>query len=170
MNMHITQFYCFFINIMFLVEFICHQKCTSWRKLHFSACCTNDIFVDIFQNMVNIYYFGWFFVSFKSPLLFLVLLCCITGKSSAKNGFCCVSNKNYCKTRKRPRSSTITGQRAQFSHLFSCRLLHLLFGVLRILRTLMEWNRTLSHDCSELLWLPQLSSWGSRTEHVHCLF
>ena len=43
---------------MFLVEFICHQKCTSWRKLHFSACCTNDIFVDILQNMVNIYYFG----------------------------------------------------------------------------------------------------------------
>ncbi len=108
MNMHITQFYCFFINIMFLVEFICHQKCTSWRKLHFSACCTNDIFVDIFQNMVNIYYFGWFFVSFKSPLLFLVLLCCIARKSSAKNEFCCVSNKNYCKTRKRPRSSAIS--------------------------------------------------------------
>ena len=116
--MHITQFYCFFKNIMFLVEFICHQKCTSWRKLHFSACCTNDIFVDIFQNMVNIYYFGWFFVSFKSPLLFLVLLCCITRKSSAKNEFCCVSNKNYCKTRKRPRSSAIIGQRTQFSHLF----------------------------------------------------
>ena len=89
---------------MFLVEFICHQKCTLWRKLHFSACCTNDIFVDIFQNMVNIYYFGLFW---KSPLLFLVLLCCITRKSSAKNGFCCVSNKNYCKTRKRPRSSAI---------------------------------------------------------------
>ncbi len=115
--MHITQFYCIFINIMFLVEFICHQKCSSWRKLHFSACCTNDIFVDIFQNMVNIYYFGWFFVSFKSPLLFLVLLCCITRESSAKNEFCCVSNKNFCKTRKRPRSSAIAGQRTQFSHL-----------------------------------------------------
>ncbi len=102
---------------MFLVQFICHQKCTSWRKLHFSAFCTNEIFVDIFQNMVNIYYFGWFFVSFKSPFLFLVLLCCITRKSSAKNEFCCVSNKNYCKTRKRPRSSVITGQRTQFSHL-----------------------------------------------------
>ncbi len=102
MNMHITQFYCFFINIMFLVEFICHQKSTSWRKLHFSACCTNDIFVDIFQNMVNIYYFGWFFVSFRSPLLFLVLLCCITRKSSAKNGFCCVSNKNYLQNKKTP--------------------------------------------------------------------
>ncbi len=117
MNMHITQFYCFFINIMFLVEFICHQKCTSWRKLHFLPCCTNDIFVDIFQNMVNIYYFGWFFVSFKSPLLFLVSLCCITRKSSAKNDFCCVSNKNYSFRRKRPRSSAITGQRIQFSHL-----------------------------------------------------
>ena len=117
--MHITQIYCFFINIMFLVEFICHQKCTSWRKLHFSACCTNDIFVDISQNMVNIYYFGWFYFSFKSPLLFLVLLCCITRKSSAKNEFCCVSNKNYCKTRKRPRSSAITGQRTQFSDLFT---------------------------------------------------
>ena len=33
------------------------------------------------------------------------------------NEFCCVSNKNYCKTRKRPRSSAITGQRTQFSHL-----------------------------------------------------
>ena len=32
----------------------------------------------------------------------------------------------------------------------------LLFGVLRILRTLMEWNRTRSHDCSELFWLHQL--------------
>ncbi len=126
MNMHITQFYCIFINIMFLVEFICHQKCSSWRKLHFSACCTNDIFVDIFQNMVNIYYSGWFFVSFKSPLLFLVLLCCITRESSAKNEFCCVSNKNFCKTRKRPRSSAIAGQRTQFSHL-------LLFGVWRFL-------------------------------------
>ncbi len=31
----------------------------------------------------------------------------------------------------------------------------------------MEWNRTLSHDCSELLRLPQLSSWGSRTEHAN---
>ena len=31
-------------------------------------------------------------------------------------------------------------------------LLHLLFGVLRIFRTLMEWNRTISHDCTELFW------------------
>ena len=38
-----------------------------------------------------------------------------------KNGFCCVSNKNYCKTRKRPRSSAITGQRTQFSHLLTRR-------------------------------------------------
>jgi hypothetical protein len=30
------------------------------------------------------------------------------------------------------------------------RLLHLLFGVLRIFGTLMEWNRRESHDCSEL--------------------
>ena len=54
MNMHITQFYCFFINVMFLVEFICHPKCTSWRKLHFSACCTNDIFVDILYQALFI--------------------------------------------------------------------------------------------------------------------
>ena len=36
------------------------------------------------------------------------------------------------------------------------RLLHLLFGVLWIFGTLMEWNRTRSHDCSELFWLHQL--------------
>ena len=29
------------------------------------------------------------------------------------------------------------------------KLLHLLFGVLRIFGTLMEWNRRQSHDCSD---------------------
>jgi hypothetical protein len=31
----------------------------------------------------------------------------------------------------------------------SCKLLHLLFGVFRILGTLMEWKRRESHDCSD---------------------
>jgi hypothetical protein len=57
--------------------------------------------------------------------------------------------------------STTTG-------IFYCKLLHLLFGVLRILGTLMEWNRRQSHDCSELFWLHQFSSRGrqNRTRHT----
>ena len=32
-----------------------------------------------------------------------------------------------------------------------------------------EWNRTESHDCSELFWLPRFSSWGSQNTW-HCPF
>jgi hypothetical protein len=46
-----------------------------------------------------------------------------------------------------------------------CKLLHLLFGVLRIFGTLMEWNRRESHDCSELFWLGT-----ARTDTWHCPF
>ena len=52
---------------------------------------------------------------------------------------------------------------------FLHRLLLFVFRVCRIFRTVMECNRVLSHDCSEVFWLPQLWSWGSRIgicEHV----
>jgi hypothetical protein len=52
-----------------------------------------------------------------------------------------------------------------------CKLLYLLFGLLRIFGTLMAWNRRQSHDCSELFWF---SSMGSQkrtrdTAHFHVI-
>jgi hypothetical protein len=49
---------------------------------------------------------------------------------------------------------------------FTSKLLHLLFGVLWIFGTLMEWNRRESHDCSELFRLPRFSSRSSQNRHV----
>jgi hypothetical protein len=37
------------------------------------------------------------------------------------------------------------------------KLLHLLFGVLRIFGTVMEWNRRESHDCSSQVWESHLN-------------
>jgi hypothetical protein len=45
------------------------------------------------------------------------------------------------------------------------RLLNLVFGILRIVGTVMEWNRTRSHDCSELQAAPLITV----LEHLeHC--
>jgi hypothetical protein len=49
---------------------------------------------------------------------------------------------------------------------FPHKLLYLLFEVLQIIGTLMEWNRIESHDCSELFWLLQFSSRGSQNRHL----
>ena len=48
-----------------------------------------------------------------------------------------------------------------------CKLLHLLFGVLQIFGTLMEWNRRESHDCSDY---PDFRVGAARTDTWHCLF
>jgi hypothetical protein len=57
----------------------------------------------------------------------------------------------------------------------SSKLLHLIFGELRIFLTLMEWNRRQSHDCSDYhIGLPLFSSRASQnktrdTAHVHVI-
>ena len=43
---------------------------------------------------------------------------------------------------------------SDYSGFYTRGLLHSPVGVLRVLRTLSEWNRTRSHDCSELFWRP----------------
>jgi hypothetical protein len=78
------------------------------------------------------------------------------------HGFCVLASIFYS-----GRTTLLTPQCLFWYNCFATvKLLHLLFEVLRIFGTLMEWNRRQSHDCSELFWLPRFSSRGSQNRHV----